>query len=405
VTERDVINLRATLAAIRREVELYDHQLIALAAKLNAHKSVGMGSMAQMVARESGVSTRDAAKQIKLAEHLEEAPILAAQMTKPGMSTEKARIVAGVVEKLPLNLTPADRERVEADLAQAAPSMSVEQLRRKARRAVEIVDREQADRIENRELLKQEAAAIRSTEFWMTRPDDDGMVQGGFVIDALTGDMLRAAIEAQTSPRRRDNKPETLEEAVLLPPSTYKEKAGAAFASLMRHLPTDCFGNHGGVAATLMVTVDEKSLRGECERAGLTEFGTAVSASQLRQVACGAGILPAVLNGDSQVLDLGRESRLHNAAQRKALAKRDLGCAFPDCDRAPGWAETHHIVPWSTGGPTTIDNGVLLCSYHHRTIHATAWEVRLNQRDRMPDFYPPGSSMPIRNSRYRPLVA
>lgn len=67
-----------------------------------------------------------------------------------------------------------------------------------------------------------------------------------------------------------------------------------------------------------MVTVEEKTLRGETDRAGITEFGTSVSAGQLRGLACNAAILPAVMKGQSHVLDQGRAKRHHTAAQRIA---------------------------------------------------------------------------------------
>src|SRR5690606_23017891 len=183
---------------------------------------------------------------------------------------------------------------------------------------------------------------------------------------------------------------------------------GAAFSEIIRHLPTGEFGNHGGVAATLMVTVTEDSLKEKTDAAGVTEFGTRVSAGQLRQMACTAGIVSAVLGKDSQVLDLGREQRLYTTAQRLALANRDGGCAFPGCDRPPGWCESHHIVPWARGGPTTIENGVLLCGAHHRLMHHSEWEVRLGP-DRKPEFMPPTSvdprREPRRNHHYQALTA
>ena len=33
------------------------------------------------------------------------------------------------------------------------------------------------------------------------------------------------------------------------------------------------------------------------------------------------------------------------------------------------WCEVHHIQHWDHGGPTSVDNGVLLCSHHHQALH------------------------------------
>ncbi len=407
----ELVSVSSTIQSIIASAQRLHLAVTAAGARKDAHKAAGLGSMESLVAADSGLSRREAAKHLKLASQLDSAPVLESQMSKPGMSPAKAHVVAKALDDLPPDLTTAERGQVEADLAKAAPGMLLEQLQRKAKRAVEVVDRERADRIQNAELTHLEEVAAAKTEFWMTNADEHGMVKGGFVLDALTADMLRSAIEAKTSPRRRTDNLDTetgelsFDDATLDAPPSYKERSGAAFADILRHLPTGEFGNHGGVAATLMVTISEDSLRGRCDAAGVTEHGTAVSAGELRKLACGAGLLPAVLGAKSQVLDLGRSQRLHSPAQRRALAHRDLGCAFPDCDRPPGWTETHHIQPWGEEGETTIDNGVLLCGHHHRTIHTTGWRVELNPGDRRPDFYPPGANQPKRNTRYRPLVA
>jgi hypothetical protein len=87
-------------------------------------------------------------------------------------------------------------------------------------------------------------------------------------------------------------------------------------------------------------------------------------------LACGAGIIPAVLGGSSAVLDLGREQRLFNRAQRVAMVLRDKGCRAVGCDRPPSWTEAHHLTrPWSEGGKTNLADGILLCGHHHRLAH------------------------------------
>jgi hypothetical protein len=48
----------------------------------------------------------------------------------------------------------------------------------------------------------------------------------------------------------------------------------------------------------------------------------------------------------------------------------------------------HHVRHWIDGGPTSLNNVVLLCGHHHRTIHHTPWQVRLAD-DGKPEFLPP----------------
>jgi len=90
----------------------------------------------------------------------------------------------------------------------------------------------------------------------------------------------------------------------------------------------------------------------------------------VRRLACGAGIIPAVLGGPSAVLDLGREQRLFSRAQRVAMVLRDQGCRAEGCDRPPSWTEAHHLTkPWAEGGRTDLKDGILLCGHHHRLAH------------------------------------
>ncbi len=129
-------------------------------------------------------------------------------------------------------------------------------------------------------------------------------------------------------------------------------------------------------------------------------------AGAARRIACDAAILPMVLGGASQVLDVGRAQRLFTPAQRRALTERDRGCAWPGCDRPPGWTQAHHVVSWLDGGPTDLDNGVLLCLFHHQQAHQSEWTIRLGP-DRRPDFIPPTwidpRQQPRRNHTHRPL--
>ena len=121
----------------------------------------------------------------------------------------------------------------------------------------------------------------------------------------------------------------------------------------------------------------------------MTDDGLTLSAMAVRRLACDAELIPAVLGSQGEVLDLGQTRRLVSAAQWRALVARDRHCAFPGCTRPAVMGHAHHIVHWADGGPTDLDNLVLLCGEHHRLIHDTPWQVRLNPTDRLPEFLPP----------------
>jgi hypothetical protein len=82
------------------------------------------------------------------------------------------------------------------------------------------------------------------------------------------------------------------------------------------------------------------------------------------------------------VLNLGRSTRLATAAQRRALAARDKGCVVPGCTRPANQCDAHHVVFWSHGGNTNLDELVLLCGPHHNAVHAGIIEITI--RDGIP---------------------
>jgi hypothetical protein len=104
-------------------------------------------------------------------------------------------------------------------------------------------------------------------------------------------------------------------------------------------------------------------------RAAQLDTGEMISAGLARRLACEAGIIPIVLGGESQVLDVGRKARFHNQPQRVAIAHRDKTCTAQGCDWPPGLCHAHHNIPWSQGGGTSVKNGRLLCPRHHARAH------------------------------------
>ncbi|AUZ89373.1 hypothetical protein CVO76_10710 [Arthrobacter agilis] len=128
---------------------------------------------------------------------------------------------------------------------------------------------------------------------------------------------------------------------------------------------------------------------GHIGHAGYGVFSEQISARTIRTLACDADLIPLVLGSSGQVLDIGRSQRLFPPHLRRALVARDKGCAFPDCTIPASWCEAHHITPWSRGGGTNINNGVLLCTRHHHVIHQGLWTVE--SRHGIPWFHAPGN--------------
>ena len=106
---------------------------------------------------------------------------------------------------------------------------------------------------------------------------------------------------------------------------------------------------------------------------------TLISPTRAQQLACDATIQRVVTSPAGKPLDIGRRTRVIPEQIRTALIVRDNGCIFPHCGKPPGWTEGHHVQHWSQGGPTSLDNLVLLCSRHHHDIHSQHISITFDQ--------------------------
>jgi hypothetical protein len=152
---------------------------------------------------------------------------------------------------------------------------------------------------------------------------------------------------------------------------------------------TDTLPHAHGSTARITVTMPLADLQERLDAEGLLPSGDSLSASAVRRLACDAEIIPAVLGTQGRVLDIGRTNRLVTAGIWLALVFRDRHCAFPGCTRLPIACDAHHIVHWADGGPTSLENLVLLCRKHHTLTHQTPWQVQLNPTTRRPEWIPP----------------
>lgn len=100
----------------------------------------------------------------------------------------------------------------------------------------------------------------------------------------------------------------------------------------------------------------------------LDHIGPVDRATALRLL-CDCDVTRVITQGDSEILDLGRSTRVPSPALRKALIVRDRQCRYRGCDRPPKWCDAHHVTPWAPDGETNLENLVLVCRYHHGLIH------------------------------------
>ena len=120
--------------------------------------------------------------------------------------------------------------------------------------------------------------------------------------------------------------------------------------------------------------------------------GLRVSAETARRVACDAGAVVMRHAADGSVLDVGRKTRTIPPALRRALLARDRQCRFPGCNARR--CDAHHVEHWADGGPTRLDNLVLLCRRHHRAVHEEGFLVRMGASDDATFCWPDGRPFP-----------
>ncbi|HZT81570.1 MAG TPA: DUF222 domain-containing protein [Gemmataceae bacterium] len=118
-----------------------------------------------------------------------------------------------------------------------------------------------------------------------------------------------------------------------------------------------------------------------------------VAATMAQRLACDADVSHVTLDEYGRIIDLGRTHRLASAVQRRLLAIRDDTCVWPGCHRPANWCEAHHIDWWEHGGPTDIDNLVLLCRHHHHRCHEGGFRLTGHGNGHLNFQRPDGSTL------------
>jgi Domain of unknown function (DUF222) len=369
--------------------------LVSVADKADVAAVCGASGTAAWLASTSRSDGASAVRQVQLATALDQRlPATREALSEGVVSAEHAQVIAAATAQLPADLDSTERAEVEAHLVQQAQRLDPAQLRKEARRSLAAIDRPPAevDAHEDQVLRSQEQSARDRARFsW--HHNGDGTTSGQFTLPTLAASILIKTVQQVASPRRASQRAARAATAALDGASRgaaggeptrweqerdatwarlqeqdtdWKQRYGQAFAEILEHLPTDHL--NGKVAATVVVTLTHDQLKASLGAAHL-DTGQDLSAGEARRLACNAGIIPAVLGGNSLPVDLGRQDRFFTQAQRIALATTYQTCAAQDCDRPYAWAELHHENPWHQGGTTDLQLAVPLCGHHHQRAH------------------------------------
>ena len=249
--------------------------------------------------------------------------------SRPGLlRVEQVRVIVKAAERAPAGVTGEQLHAAEAELVAKATGvgsrtgrpMNAKRLRQAARRMFETVSVELADRHESDQL---NAEADRAeAETWCTLHDNgDGTFAGRFVIPELHGTVLKTALDRLTAPRHHTTAADGGAEGARggsagdrSDPDQHPELVRTARDGAGRadRAPAHSAGSAPRNTAGVLVTLGYDALVSGIGAAGL-DTGVRISARDARRLACNAAIIPAVLGGQSQPLDLGRTRRLHSS--------------------------------------------------------------------------------------------
>jgi len=189
----------------------------------------------------------------------------------------------------------------------------------------------------------------------------EGMWAASGDLDPESGHVISTALRSQTDPANLDRDDHR----------SMPQRTADALVDVCRFWldHNDDASISGGERPHITVTVPYATLTRDEQRLGEID-GSAVDPEAIRRLACDAGIVRIVVDGESQPLDVGRRVRTVTPAIRRALELRDGGCTWVGCTAPASWCDAHHVLHWADGGVTALINLILLCRRHHVAVHS-----------------------------------
>ncbi len=368
----------------------------------------GFGNAGAMVAQKTGVAPAGAWRSIEVGQALmpeptllsdvadlplvpaaPRFPALAAAVDGADLSADAAAIIATGLKQIAIRIPSEQLHALEQRLVDKAVHLGVREVRRLVATTVA-----RADLAGHVEREKRQHADRYLT--WSE--DHTGMVTLSGRLDAVTAAPLRTVIEQMVTHQfraRRDQDPQERDQR------TVGQMRADALHDLCRHALGCKNTDQSGIRTTIIVRMNLSDLETGEGLGSIDGTSQPVSVGELRRLAGEAGVIPTVLGGDSETLDLGRRVRMFTRAQRLALIERDGGCAR--CHAPPEHCEAHHIDWWDKGGRTDLTNGVMLCTRCHHDIHRQHWKIHI--RNGQVSFIPPPDIDPTQRPRPGGLAA
>ena len=381
LSTKDAEEALLSLTRARSQLDALLMRVLRHAEAVGAGMDTGATSTTNWWSHATRTTRAEAHRTARLAKVLEDHDEVSLGLATGDLRTDQARVIAEAVDDLPDAVEDWVPGAARQFLIDRAGEHDAKDLRILGRRVLEAVDPVAADAEEARRLGAEEADARAAASFSMV-DDGHGTCHGRFTVPSLHGAMLAKDLKARVARECRTSRVDSTDGEERTPMLT-RHRMGRAFMDYIETRPAASAPKAGGVAATVVVTMELETLLGGLRAASL-DTGGRISAGEARRLACRAAIIPVVLGGPSVPLDVGRKRRFHTEAQRVAMGIRDRGCAAAGCDAPPAMTEAHHDeVSWGEGGGTSVEKGRLLCPPHHRRVHDPAFQHFLDKHGKV----------------------
>lgn len=311
----------------------------------------GARNLTDWVAAKPRLRHSSAAQLVGISRRLADLPLLRERFAAGDLSLDQVDAISRMA-------TP----QTEAEMIEAALSLSTAALDRAARRHRGISEAEARSVWERRQLIRQ----------WNL---DESELRFRGRLPGVEGRILDQAIDS-----RVDEMGPNPESGLFDPLETRSADA-----------LVDIAATTGSAAPTQVgIFADLEALTTSDKGTAYLDNTAPIPNSTAQRLACDATIETIIEDGN-QVIGIGRRSRKIPGWLRRLVHERDGGvCQHPGC-RNTRWLQVHHIISWAQGGGTDLDNLILLCGAHHRFVHEHGWRITGppdNRVFRRPDWTP-----------------
>ena len=358
VAERD--ELGARLRDLNRIQGWVDHAKVRCSRRLAELSAAGRSESAANALMDEGRRSGKEARAIEERERIcSEFPELEDALATGAVSTDHL----DALNRMTRNLSDAERSDLHAiadDIVGSATNDWVSEFERKTKGWIDHIKTVNAPADESAELDRQRA------ESRMKRWTDQasGLKMTLLALDPLRDAALHTAVDAQIAALRNDptnaDRPFAQLQVEAVVAAVSRLAGGRRVPEVVVHIDaaSACHGRH---AATVCETAD----------------GEPLPVSTVQRLCCEAIISAVVLDAGGNARMLSSEERTANREQRRALAAMYATCAHPHCTIGFSRCRIHHVIWWTNGGRTVLDNPLPLCEMHHHEVHEGGWNLQL----------------------------